>query len=210
MALPSVEGRRGDLKAQALVGSSVHPLAPRNGGPAASLWPRQTDRQTRMQRCFCVFWQAGGRRGPNPASESPSMSSPQPVSPGQWAARARYRPAGWSSRRELLARRRLLAAQGLGKPARTEALGEWIFSVPGTTLQGRSVSRWSRGRHLSNKCLLHKITTWVIAFLSSLHTKSSGKREGNSLVASLSVSLLSRNSWDGGSIPRICPRVQGS
>lgn len=101
-------------------------------------------------------------------------------------------------------------AQGPGKPARMEVLGEWIFSVTGTVLKGRSVTRWSRGRHLSNKHRLHKITTWVIAFLSSLHTKSSGKREGNSLVGSLSVSLLSRNSWDGEGIPRICPRVQGS
>lgn len=61
--------------------------------------------------------------------------------------------------------------------------------MPGTMLKGRSVTRWSRGRHLRNKRLLHKITTWVIAFLSSPRAKSSGKRAGNSLVGSLSVCL---------------------
>lgn len=176
-------------------------------GPALLLWSRQIDRQ----RCFCVFcWWVGGCRGPSPVSESPSVSSPQSVSPGQWAARPHWQPSGWPSHCELLARRRSLVAHRPGKPARMEVLGEWIFSVTRTALKGRSVTRWSRGRHLSNKRRLHKITTWIIAFLSSLHTKSSGKREGNSLVGSLSVSLLSRNSWDGEGIPRICPHVQGS
>lgn len=81
----------------------------------------------------------------------------------------------WPSCQGLLARRRWLVAQGPGRPAGTETPDEWIFSVPGTTLKGRSVTRWSRGRHLSNKHCLHKITAWVIAFLSSLCTKPSGK-----------------------------------
>jgi len=162
-------GSRGDLKALVLVGSCAHPPAPRSEGPAASLWPGQTDRQW----CFCVFcWQLGGCWGQSLSSESPCVSSPQPTSPGGGLQEL---ADGWWGGRELLARRRSPAAPGLGKPAWSEALGEWTFSVLGTMLKGRSVTRWSRGRHLSNKCLLHKVTAWVIAFLCSPCTKPSGK-----------------------------------
>lgn len=170
-------------------------------GSAALLWPKQTQRQ----RCFCVlFWQVGTRGQPclrKPLYVQPPAHVPGAVS-GQSlpAAGLLAQPPGMGGPG---------AAQGPVKPARVEVLGEWGFSEPGTTLKGRSVTRWSRGRHQSNKCCLHKVTTWVIASLSSLRTKCSGNQEGNSPVGSLSVSLLSRNSWEGEGIPRICPSVQG-
>lgn len=161
--------------------------------------------ETQRQRCFCVlFWQVGTRGQPclrKPLCVQPPAHVPGAVS-GQSLPEAGLlaQPPGMGGPG---------AAQGPVKPARVEVLGEWGFSELGTTLKGRSVTRWSRGRHQSNKCCLHKVTTWVIASLSSLRTKCSGNQEGNSPVGSLSVSLLSRNSWEGEGIPRICPSVQG-
>lgn len=200
-ALPSVEGRRGNPKTQALTGSHVHPLALGDRESAALLWPRQRHRQ----QCFCaLFWQVGAKGQHclrKPVCEQPPARVPGAVS-------GRSLPAAG-----MLAQLPGIggpgAAQGPVKPARVEMLREWGFSELGTMLKGRSVTRWSRGRHRSNKCCLHKVSTWVIASLSSLRTKSSGNREGNSPVGSLSVSLLSRNSWEGEGIPRICPSVQG-
>lgn len=190
----SVEGRRGYPKTQALTGSRVHPLAPGDRESAALLWPRQRHRDS---NAFVPYF---GKWAPeaSSASESPSVSSPQPIPWGsEWPEPASSQK--WGSR----------GGTGVGQTPRVEVLGEWGFSELGTVLKGRSVTRWSRGRHQSNKCCLHKVATWVIASLSSLRTKSCGSQEGNSPVGSLSVSLLSRNSWEGEGIPRICPSVQG-
>lgn len=199
-ALPSVEGRRGNPKAQALTGAHVHPLAPGDRGSAALLWPRDTE--TAVLLCLIL---ASGHQGPT-SLRRPLCAQPPAHVPG--AESGRSLPAA-----SLLAQPPGMggpgAAQGPVKPARVEVLGEWGFSELGTALKGRSVTRWSRGRHQGNKCCLHKVTTWVIASLSSLRTKCSGNQEGNSPVGSLSVSLLSRNSWEGEGIPRICPSVQG-
>lgn len=78
-ALPSAEGRRGNPKTQALTGSRVHPLAPRDRESAALLWPRQTHRDSSAFVPYFGKWAPGA----NAASESPSVSSPQPVSLGQ-------------------------------------------------------------------------------------------------------------------------------
>lgn len=138
MALPSAEGRRGDPKVQALPGSSVHPLAPRNGGPAASLWPRQAGRGTAV--LLCPPLASGEARGARPCSRKPLREQgPQPASPGQWGAGACWQPAGGH-------RRRSLVAQGAGRPARMEVLGEWVFSVPGTALKGKECYQVVEGR----------------------------------------------------------------
>lgn len=164
------------------------------------------DRQTHRHSSAFVPYFGKWAPGASPASESPSMSSPQPVSLGQWVASACQQPGTLAQPPGMGEQG---AAQGPVKPARVEVLREWGFSELGTMLKGRSVTRWSRGRHQSNKWCLHKVTTWVFASLSSLRTKSCRNQEGNSLVGSLSVSLLSRNSWEGEGIPRICPSVQG-
>lgn len=80
-ALPLAEGGRGDLKAQAPIGSSMHPLAPGNGGPAVLLWPRQIDRETVVLLCLLLV--NGVCQGPSPVSGGPSVSCPQSMSPGQ-------------------------------------------------------------------------------------------------------------------------------
>lgn len=138
----------------------------------AHCWRKEEKERILPERLFPQWKEGDGMPGQNPALDSPAMSPcPRAVNCRSWPV-AR---SCWPSCQGLLARRRWLVVQGPGKLAGTEMLGEWIFSVLGTTLQGRSVTRWSRGRHLSNKHRLHKITAWVIAFLSSLHTKPSGK-----------------------------------
>lgn len=88
-ALPSAEGRRGDLKAQALAGSSVHPLAPRNGEAATLLWPRQTERQ----RCF-VF--SAGKRGDAGGQTLPQKAPLWAVpSPCPWGSELPELASGW-------------------------------------------------------------------------------------------------------------------
>lgn len=77
----------------------------------------------------------------------------------------------------------------------------------GPFFAGQGVLPGGRGMRSEHKCLLHKVATWVTAFLSEPHTKSSGKRRGNSQAGSLSVLVLSRNPCDGEGIQRICPRV---
>lgn len=144
---------------------------------------------------------AGGRR----CLREPLCEQPPARVPGAVSARSLPAPACWPGRQEWGAR----SGTATGQTCARDGPGEWGFSELGTVLKGRSVTRWSRGRHRGNKCCLHKVSTWVIASLSSLRSKSSGNQEGNSPVGSLSVSLLSRNSWEGEGILRICPSVQG-
>lgn len=77
-ALPSAEGRRGNPKAQALTGSRVHPLPPGDRDQLPCSGPNR-HRDSGAFVSYFGKWAPGA----SPASESPSVCSPQPTSPGQ-------------------------------------------------------------------------------------------------------------------------------
>lgn len=142
--LPSAEkGTRKHRHSQHL----VWPASTYGQGISCLALAWQTHRDSRAFVPYFGKWAPGA----SPASESPSVSSPQPMSLGQWVARAclwlAYQEWGAGSSTDT-------------SPTCTGGGAGWMgLFWAGTMLKGRSVTRWSRGRHQSNKCCLHKVTT---------------------------------------------------